>query len=210
MSKKQKSEAASPTGMEDLQQLVERARKGDRSVLPQLREYLDENSQVWQTVGDMAKHAEGTWIKLIAKDDLLVHESIRRELDRRRQELAGEDPTPLEKQLVDRIVVCWLALTHAEMMAASTAEHTLQQREHYLKRLDAAERRHQTAISQLSKVRELLPRKRRPVAKEVVDPKKPARQNGHAKPAPAANGKVHNNRLSVLFGERELVGSSEN
>lgn len=198
------------TPTEELQQLVKRARKGDRTVLPELRKALDENPQIWQAVGDVAKHAEATWIKLISKDDLLVHESIQRELDRRRQDLAGEDPTPLEKQLVDRIVVCWLALTHAEMMAASTAEHTLPQREHYLKRLDAAERRHTAAVQQLTKVRELLPKKKKPVAKEVVEPKKPARNNVHAPhqtPKPQMpNGK----RMNLYFGERDLASSTQN
>jgi len=170
---------------------------------------LDENPDIWQSVGDLAKHAEATWIRLIAKDDLLIHESIQRELDRRRQELAGEDPTPLEKQLVDRIVACWLALQHAEMMAASTAEHTLPQREHYLKRLDAAERRHMAAVSQLSKVRELLPRKVKVVVKEVPTPKKPARQNGNGR-SEAPIAKPHRNRLSVIFGEAELAGLHEN
>ncbi len=210
MAKNEQSEHDPQTATDDLKTLVERARKGDRSVLPDLRKALDENPDIWQSVGDLAKHAEATWIKLIAKDDLLIHESIRRELDRRREELVGKDATPLEKQLVDRIVACWLALQHAEMMAASTAEHTLPQREHYLKRLDAAERRHTAAVSQLTKVRELLPRKQKAVAEEVTTPKKPVRQNGQAAKEAVKPRKAGRNRMNVLFGDRELVSSSEN
>ena len=198
------------TATDDLQKVVERARQGDREVLPELRKALDENPDIWQAAGDLAKHAEATWIRLISKGDLLIHESIQRELDRRRQELAGEDPTPMEKQLVDRIIACWLALQHAELMAASMAEHTLPQREHYLKRLDAAERRHTAAVSQLTKVRELLPRKQKAVAEEVTTPKKPARQNGHAAKEAVKPRKAGRNRMNVLFGDRELVSSSEN
>ena len=200
----------SPTATDALQQLVERARQGDRTVLPELRKALDENPDIWQAAGDLAKHAEATWVRLISKDDLLIHESIQRELDRRRQELAGEDPTPLEKQLVDRIIACWLALQHAELMAASMAEHTLPQREHYLKRLDAAERRHTAAVSQLTKVRELLPRKEKAVVKEVSTPKKPARQKCHVAKKDVKPRKAERNRMNVLFGDRELVSSSEN
>lgn len=200
----------SQTPTEELQQLVKRARQGDRTVLPELKKALDEDPQLWQAVGDLAKHAEATWIRLISKDDLLIQESIRRELDRRRQELAGEDPTPLEKQLVDRIVACWLALQHAEMMAASTAESTLPQREHYLKRLDAAERRHTAAVQQLNKVRELLPRKHSPVAKEVVEPKKPTRHNGHAPQEVPKPQKTNGNRMNVFFGDQTLAGLTQN
>ncbi len=210
MTQQQQPENDPKSGNEDLQKLVERARQGDRTVLPELRKALDENPDIWQAAGDLAKHAEATWIRLISKDDLLVHESIQRELDRRRQELAGEDPTPMEKQLVDRIIACWLALQHAELMAASMAEHTLPQREHYLKRLDAAERRHTAAVSQLTKVRELLPRKQKAVAEEVTTPKKPARQNGHAAKEAVKPRKAGRNRMNVLFGDRELVSSSEN
>ena len=198
------------TATDDLQKVVERARQGDREVLPELRKALDENPQIWQAAGDLAKHAEATWVRLISKNDLLVHESIQRELDRRREELVGEDATPLEKQLVDRIIACWLTLQHSEMMAASTAEHTLPQREHYLKRLDAAERRHTAAVSQLTKVRELLPRKQKAVAEEVTMPKKPVRQNGQAAKEAVKPRKAGRNRMKVLFGDRELVSSSEN
>ena len=95
-------------------------------------------------------------------------------------------------------------------MAASTAEHTLPQREHYLKRLDAAERRHTGAVSQLTKVRELLPRKQKVVAKEVTTPKQPVRQNGQAAREAVKPRKAGRNRMSVYFDDRELVDSTEN
>ena len=95
-------------------------------------------------------------------------------------------------------------------MAASTSEHTLPQREHYLKRLDAAERRHTAAVSQLTKVRELLPRKQKAVAEEVTMPKKPARQNGHATKKDVKPRKMNGNRVSVYFDDRELVDSTGN
>ena len=95
-------------------------------------------------------------------------------------------------------------------MAASTAEHTLPQRDHYLKRLDAAERRHTAAVSQLCKVRELLPRKQKVVAEEVTMPKKPARQKCQAAKEAVKPRKANGNRVSVYFGKAELAGLHEN
>ena len=66
------------------------------------------------------------------------------------------------------------------------------------------------AVSQLTKVRELLPRKQKAVAEEVTTPKKPARQNGHAAKEAVKPRKAGRNRMNVLFGDRELVSSSEN
>ena len=37
-----------------------------------------------------------------------------------RQELAGENPTALEKLLVERILACWLGVEHADAMLAQT------------------------------------------------------------------------------------------
>ncbi|MCA9144175.1 MAG: hypothetical protein H6823_27155 [Planctomycetaceae bacterium] len=48
-------------------------------------------------------------------------------------------------------------------MASSTAEGSLRQREHYLKLLGHAKRRHMTAVSQLCKVRKLLPHEKQVV-----------------------------------------------
>lgn len=39
--------------MQDLQVLVDRARRGDETALPELKRALDENSVVWHTVGDL-------------------------------------------------------------------------------------------------------------------------------------------------------------
>jgi hypothetical protein len=124
--------------------------------------------------------------------------------------LPGKNPTPLEKQLVDRIVACWLALQHAEMMAASTAEGDLNHQESYQKRLDAAERRYQAGINQLNKVRELLPKKETRPVKVVGGSKKPARTNGKSAKGKSNGQNTVKNRMSVLFAERELVGTGQN
>lgn len=46
--------------------------------------------------------------------DLANEESVRRELARLREELAGPFPSPLERLLVQRVVLCWLQSCYAD------------------------------------------------------------------------------------------------
>src|SRR4051794_23214437 len=61
--------------------MLERARQGDETVLPQLREFLDTKPELWRRYGDLALHARQAWIGLIAGTDLALRESIARRVD---------------------------------------------------------------------------------------------------------------------------------
>ncbi|MBL8798579.1 MAG: hypothetical protein JNM56_32080 [Planctomycetia bacterium] len=89
-------------------QLLERAQAGDETVLPELRRQLAESPELWQRCGDLAQHAEVTWLQLIAGRDLFLQESVRRKLDDLKHELLGDSPTPLERLLAERLAVAWL------------------------------------------------------------------------------------------------------
>jgi hypothetical protein len=88
----------------DLRELVGRAQQGDVTVLPRLKEFLDAHPQVWQELGDLALHAREALIRLVAGDNLLVGECVRRDLAALEAELAGPSPSPLERILVQRVV----------------------------------------------------------------------------------------------------------
>src|ERR1700732_790215 len=87
-----------PQEVQHLEALVKRARQGDESVLPELRQLLDRQPEIWQTSGDLAKLAQEAWLNLLAGKYLLLKESVRRQLEQMQQELAGPSPTPLESQ----------------------------------------------------------------------------------------------------------------
>jgi hypothetical protein len=65
-----------PTHTEQLQELLLKAQEGDRSILPQLKQVLDTNPDLWQQVGDLAQHAELTMLNLVAGNDLFAREAI--------------------------------------------------------------------------------------------------------------------------------------
>jgi len=90
-------------------------------------------------------------------DALLTHEAQRRQCAALRRELEGPAPTPIERLLVSRIVLCWLHLYcveaiygHAVEQGLSIAQHDFHQR-----RLSLVQSRYLAAIRTLAQVRRL-------------------------------------------------------
>jgi hypothetical protein len=50
----------------EMQQLVERAEKGDQTALEPLRRLLDEMPLLWQHYGDLSEWAQRSWLDLAA------------------------------------------------------------------------------------------------------------------------------------------------
>jgi hypothetical protein len=123
-----------------------------------LRRLLDNNPRLRECHGDIAQQAEEAWLRLAAGHDLFLHESLIRKLRHLREELAGPEPSPLEKLLVGRVVACWLHVYYADAVYAQTKDPTVPPatlRELRLRQA-SSERRFQVAIKQLAVVRKLL------------------------------------------------------
>jgi hypothetical protein len=141
---------------DELARLLKRAEQGDRSVLPELREALNADANLWQHYGDLAAQAEAALILLAAGKNLLLAESLQRKLRALKDELGGESPSPLERLLVERTTATWLQVSYfdgllAQAKGASEAQAKMLQRQQ-----DAAHRRHLTAVKTLATVRKLL------------------------------------------------------
>jgi hypothetical protein len=157
-----------PTPATDkLQTLLEIARGGESSILPELRQALDEQPEIWRENSNLASLVEHAWIQLIAEKDLVVHESIVREAAAMRARLAGSSPTPMEKLLVDRIVATWLQLQHADA-AASAEGVSVRLAEFGLKRQAQAHTHYMTALGALATYRRLMPAGDRPTEVETT------------------------------------------
>jgi hypothetical protein len=144
---------------EELRRVLERAEQGDHTVLPVLRKLLDANPQAWQSWGDLAMQAEVAWVTLAAGPNLVLKESLTRKLAALRAELAGSTPTPLVRLLVDRVVITWVQVHHADAISAQAKERNLSltQLDHLQKRQERAQRGHLAAIKALATVQRLLP-----------------------------------------------------
>jgi hypothetical protein len=145
------------TVAEQLQQLVERAGKGDASALPALRQFLDLNPVLWQEFGDLSRHAEQALLNLAAGNNLHLRECLVRKLAELKQELAGPDPTPLERLLVARVAACWLQVSYFDALQAQTRPLTPAQAQQLQRQQEGAQRRFLAATRALASVRKLLP-----------------------------------------------------
>ena len=100
---------------------------------------------------------QASLIQAIAGKNEVVAEAIGRRAADLRRELAGSEPTPLERLLVSRIVACWLALHYAEAWyAQNLGKLTMEQGEYHQRTIDRAQKRYLAAIKALAQVRRLL------------------------------------------------------
>jgi hypothetical protein len=135
---------------------VRRAEEGDESVLPELRAALDMNGWAWRDYGNLGRQSEAAWLQLIAGKNLMLLESTQRTVTQLRAELAGPEPSPLERLLVERVVACWLQVhysdaAYAQLKGATPAQHTAA-----LRRQNSAQQRFVLAVKALATVRKLL------------------------------------------------------
>jgi hypothetical protein len=104
----------------------------------------------------IAKTARESLVRMLSGDNLLVQEAHARKCAALTQELAGPQPSPLERLLVERIVLCWLHLYSAEALYAQRRQNlSLRQAEFHEQRLSKAQARYLAAIRTLAQVRRL-------------------------------------------------------
>jgi hypothetical protein len=143
-----------------LKDLFKKAEKGNRKAVPEIREILKESPDLAWRFMDFATLAEWRFIENMTKDkDLASKEMMDFQLAAMREEIAGENPSPLERLLAERIVLTWLQIQLFESLYASSMfkSMTLAQGSYYQKRLDHAHRRHISAIRTLAQIRKLGP-----------------------------------------------------
>jgi hypothetical protein len=143
--------------LEELDTQLGPSQEGDAQALSRLMEILDELPELAKKVVDPAEQAELSMISNYAGDDPLLQEVLPRTLDSMKAELAGENPSPLERLLVERVAATWFLLLYLETLYAQhRGELTMAQDDYHQRCLDRAHRRHLSAIRTLAQVRKLL------------------------------------------------------
>jgi hypothetical protein len=143
-------------GVTEVSEMLRRAQQGDATVMPELREFLDARAELWREVGDVAAVAREAVLKLAAGSDLMIRECISRVLDEMHGELAGPEPSPLERLLVERVLTTWLQLHLADLDATTNDRPGSPLASDARKRQESAQRRYLGAVKQLALVRKLL------------------------------------------------------
>lgn len=150
------NELAIPTTPEAIRELLKRAAKGDRATLPAVRKLLENPAYIDLLAGDLARWAETSFVNAISGEDLSVREAIHAKLNMLRKELLGENPTPIERLLVERVVACWLQVQDAEIRYAQVqGQLSIKQADFHQRRMDATSKRYLAALKALALVRKL-------------------------------------------------------
>jgi hypothetical protein len=149
----------------ELRALSKKAEGGDREARKELRRLVRASSaEVIAEASDFGRRAGQTLARAASGGDLLTEEALYAKLDLMRREIAGEDPTPLEVLLTERVVSLWMFTTLLEALMAtqyrrnvddglkrSSPSYILQQS----RILDVATRRYLAAIRELARLRKL-------------------------------------------------------
>jgi hypothetical protein len=106
--------------------------------------------------GNLASLAQRSFIDALGGKDVGFKAAVEKKLELLRKDLLGENPTPVERLLVARVVACWLQVQDAEIRYAQFAKDlTIRQGDYHQRRMDAAHRRYLSAIKALAQVRKL-------------------------------------------------------
>jgi hypothetical protein len=141
-----------------LHELTKKAQKGNKKVIPEIREILDRNPDLAWHLTNLGKTAERLLIDKLTKEKDLAGEIMEHQLESMRQEVAGENASPLERLLAERVVVTWLQVQLFEALYfANLGNLTINQANYHQKRLDRVHRHHLSAIRTLAQIRKLGP-----------------------------------------------------
>ncbi len=124
--------------------------------LAALRAMLQENPELWRVAGDLA-HTAALAVVAQMRAYPLVAESLKRGWDVMKDELGHQLASPLERLLIEQVILCWLHLNAAELeyadvIGGSSFAHVV---DHWERRLSSAQARYLRACETLARIRKL-------------------------------------------------------
>ena len=153
--------------LEELRALSRKAEGGGEEgaeARKELRRKLREASPaVIARASDIGRNSQHLLIGTASGGDPLTELALSGRLDMMREEIAGENPTPLEVLLTERVVSCWLLVELFDrLMAAQLSKDTPDEKRlterllrHYLRWQESANSRFLAAVRELARVRKL-------------------------------------------------------
>jgi hypothetical protein len=141
--------------------MADHASRGDERAAQALLGACREVPRLWDLLAVLPAHARRAWVDLLAgdaPDAALARGVIEHDIARKRREVEGENPTPLEALLAERVALCWVAAQHADAVYARklAGGMSFQEGEYYGRRCEQANRQLLKAIQTLAQVRRLL------------------------------------------------------
>ena len=141
--------------------MAQLAAEGDGRATETLLQACREVPRLWDFLAVLPAHAQRAWVDLLAGDGAdaeLARRVIEQDIARKRREVAGEHPSPLEALLAERIALCWVAAQQADAQYARklAGGMSFREGEYYARRAEQANRQLLRAVQALATVRRLL------------------------------------------------------
>jgi hypothetical protein len=137
-----------------LAKVVEQAEAGDEAAAPALWRFMQDTTALARVShGDLTQRVKHWMVGTLAGPNSDRKEALLAQLEQMEIELAGPDPTPLERLMVQRVLVCWLRLQLAEINAGTCGADSTT--EIFQRHLDRAHRQFLSAVKTLATVRRL-------------------------------------------------------
>ncbi len=192
----------------DVATLRQRANGGDEKAQAEIRRLIDANPDLSRRIGDLAYHAQMSFVRLVAQDDYLMSEAIKKRADEMRRELAGAFPTPLEIMAVERVAAAWLQVQYVEGQIA-LADAEIRRAKFWLQRQLQANRLLHAATKSLLLIRELLPPEGPPAAL-ATNGTATSNLNGKGRLAVGMNGNGSTHSPTPAVALNRLNGTAKN
>jgi hypothetical protein len=132
--------------------------KPNQESLTEFRLILQKYRGLSAFLGDPVKYARETILKCYGEKQS-VKLAVESEMDNLAGELASCGSSPLERLLIEHVVMCWLLYYETQsrsVTASQSSEQTMKQALFWESKLDAAQRRFLKASDQLSRTRKML------------------------------------------------------
>ena len=156
---------ATQRSLAELRNLSEKAEAGDTEARKELKQKLRESSaEVVARASNVSRRAQHMLIRTASGGSALTEYALSGRLDMMRDEIAGENPTPLETLLTEDVVSCWLWLTVLDALNSGQFQLRLPDGakraspsylRHMVKLQDGAHRRFLASVQTVAKVRKL-------------------------------------------------------
>lgn len=134
--------------------IVGEINSGDLARLDEFRAALADFPGFVEGSGCPARALTDRLIKRYSKN-AGVQEAARRKLRSLRRELHGPNPTPLERLLVERAILCWFEANTYDAINEASPKAALPVRRFLLQKSESAHRRFLSAVRTLATVRKL-------------------------------------------------------
>ena len=152
------AETKPPAPGRETRELVKRASKGDESSRQAIRALFadgDRGRDLLEGLGSSAEWLKRTIVRKAAGKNIAFQEAIAIKIESVRSELAGPDPTPMERLLAERAALCWWLVNWYENSVQDCDRMTIAQANYHQAKIGRAHSRFLSAVRTLAQVRKL-------------------------------------------------------